>query len=46
LVDGYLSDERRAARQLLAKPLLDDLERWLHATLAALSRKSDTAAAI
>ena len=31
---------------LQAKPLLDDLERWLHTTLAALSRKSDTAAAI
>lgn len=29
-----------------ARPPLDDLERWLHATLATLSRKSDTAAAI
>ncbi len=29
-----------------AKPLLDNLERWLNATLATLSRKSDTAAAI
>lgn len=26
--------------------MLDDLERWLHATLASLSRKSDTATAI
>ena len=34
-----------AARQLQAKPLLDDLERWLHPTLATLSRESDTAAA-
>lgn len=27
-----------------AKPLLDDLARWLHVTVAALSSKSDTAA--
>jgi transposase len=39
-------DERRAARQLQAKPLLDDLKRWLHAMLATLSGKSDTAAVI
>jgi len=26
--------------------MLDDLERWLHATFAILSRKSDTAEAI
>ena len=45
-IRGKPPDERRAARQLQAKPLLDDLERWLHATLATLSRKSDTAAAI
>lgn len=45
-IRGKLPDERRAARQLQAKPLLDDLERWMHATLATLSRKSDTAAAI
>jgi transposase len=38
--------KRRAARQLQAKPLLDDPERWLHATLSILSRKSDTVAAI
>lgn len=45
-IRGKPPDERQAARQLHAKPLLDDLERWLHATPATLSRKSDTAAAI
>jgi len=45
-IRGKPPDERRAARQLQAKPLLDDLERWLHTALATLSRKSDTAAAI
>jgi transposase len=45
-IRGKPPDERHAARQLQAKPLLDDLERWLHANLATLSRKSDTAAAI
>lgn len=43
---GKPPDERRTARQQHAKPLLDDLERWLYGTLATLSRKSDTAAAI
>jgi hypothetical protein len=28
------------------RPLVDDLEHWLRATLETLSRKSDTAAAI
>jgi hypothetical protein len=45
-IRGKPPDERCAVRQALAKPLLEDLERWLHATLATLSRKSDTAAAI
>lgn len=45
-IRGKPPDERLAARQARARPLLDDLERWLHATLATLSRKSDTAAAI
>jgi hypothetical protein len=45
-IRGRPPDERLAARQGRARPLLDDLERWLHATLATLSRKSDTAAAI
>jgi transposase len=45
-IRGKPPDERLAERQALVRPLLDDLERWLHATLATLSRKSDTAAAI
>jgi transposase len=45
-IRGKPPDERCTARQQHAKPLLDDLERWLHATLTTLSRKSDTAAAI
>jgi transposase len=45
-IRGKPPDERRAVRQQRAKPLLDDLERWLHATLGTLSRKSDTAGAI
>lgn len=43
-IRGKPPDECRAARQQQAKPLLEDLERWLYATLAKLSRKSDTAA--
>ena len=39
-------DERRQVRQARSRPLLDDPERWLRTTLDALSRKSDTAAAI
>jgi transposase len=38
--------ERRSVRQARARPLLDDLEQWLRASLEKLSRKSDTAAAI
>jgi transposase len=45
-IRGKPPDDRRKARQQQAKPLLNDLERWLHATLGTLSRKSDTAAAI
>jgi transposase len=45
-IRGKPPDERHAERQAKARPLLDDLERWLQATLATLSRKSDTAAAI
>jgi hypothetical protein len=45
-IRGKPPDERLAVRQARARPLLEDLERWLHATLATLSRKSDTAAAI
>jgi hypothetical protein len=45
-VRGQPPDQRRLARQAKARPLLDELERWLRATLETLSRKSDTAAAI
>jgi hypothetical protein len=43
---GKPPHERRQVRQARAKQLLDDPERWLHAVLDKLSRKSDTAAAI
>lgn len=45
-IRGKPPDERMQVRQAQARPLLDDLERWLNASLAKLSRKSDTAAAI
>jgi hypothetical protein len=45
-IRGQPPDLRRDARLLRARPLLDDLERWLRATLTTLSNKSDTAAAI
>jgi len=45
-IGGKPPDVRLAERRARARPLLDDLERWLQATLATLSRKSDTAAAI
>ena len=45
-IRGKPPDERRSARQARARPLLDDLEQWLRASLEKLSRKSDTAAAI
>jgi transposase len=45
-IRGKPPDERLLARRERARPLLDDLERWLHASLETLSRKSDTAAAI
>lgn len=45
-IRGKPPDERRQVRQTSAKPLLDDLERWLRASLEKLSHKSDTAAAI
>jgi hypothetical protein len=37
---------RRSVRQARAKPLLDSMRTWMEDTLANLSRKSDTAAAI
>jgi hypothetical protein len=45
-IRGKPPHERRLVRQARAKPLLDDLERWLRAALDKLSRKSDTSAAI
>jgi hypothetical protein len=45
-IRGKPPDQRRQARQASSRPLIDDLERWLRATLDTLSRKSDTAAAI
>jgi transposase len=45
-IRGKPPDERRQIRQVSAKPLLADLERWLRDSLEKLSRKSDTAAAI
>jgi hypothetical protein len=37
---------RCEVRQTRARPLVDELQRWFNKTLAGLSRKSDTAAAI
>lgn len=45
-IRGKPPDERQQARQAEAKPLIDDLERWLRGMLEKLSRKSDTSAAI
>jgi transposase len=45
-IRGKPPDERGQVRQARSRPLLDDLERWLRATLDTFSRKSDTAAAI
>jgi transposase len=45
-IRGSTSEIRRSIRQARAKPLLDSMRTWMEATLAKLSRKSDTAAAI
>ena len=45
-IRGSTSKLRKSTRQARAKPLLDSMRTWLEATLAKLSRKSDTAAAI
>lgn len=45
-IRGKPPHERQLVRQSRARPLLDDLDHWLRATLEKLSRKSDTAAAI
>jgi hypothetical protein len=45
-IRGKRFDLRRSVRQARAKPLLDDLRRWLEKTLGMLSTKSETAGAI
>jgi len=45
-IRGSTPEVRRTVRQARAKPLLDSMHTWLEATLAKLSPKSDTAAAI
>jgi transposase len=45
-IRGRPPDERRAMRETRAAPLLDALQRWLEATLATLSAKSELAGAI
>ena len=45
-IRGKPVDLRRDVRQARARPLVEELHRWLNQTLAKLSRKSDTAAAI
>jgi hypothetical protein len=43
---GQLPDERVRLRQDRAKPIVDDLESWLHAQLPKISGKSELARAI
>ena len=45
-IRGKATFLRCEIRQLRARPLMDELHRWFNKTLAGLSRKSDTAAAI
>jgi transposase len=45
-IRGKPADLRRQIRQARARPLVEELHHWLNKTLTALSRKSDTAAAI
>jgi len=45
-IRGSTPEIRKAMRQARTKPLLDGMKTWLEATLAKLSRKSATAAAI
>ena len=45
-IRGSTSEIRKTIRQTRARPLIDSMYTWLEATLAKLSRKSDTAAAI
>ena len=45
-IRGSTAEVRRTIRQARARPLLVSMRVWLESTLAKLSRKSDTAAAI
>src|SRR5450755_2871073 len=45
-IRGKPPNDRCEIRQARARPLVEDLHRWFNKTLAGLSRKSDTAAAI
>jgi len=45
-IRGSTPEIRKTIRQARARPLLDSMRVWLEATLAKLSRKSDTTAAI
>jgi transposase len=45
-IRGSAADVRKTVRQARAAPLLDSMRAWLETTLAKLSRKSDTAAAV
>src|SRR5213082_1138252 len=45
-IRGRLPDERAAVRQARARPELEALHAWLHATVTTLSKKSELAVAI
>ncbi len=45
-IRGRAPDERRLVRQARSRPLLDAMHDWLESSLAKLSKKSDTSAAI
>jgi hypothetical protein len=45
-IRGRPPDERRRIRNARARPLLESMHHWLKTSLATLSRKSNTAAAI
>ena len=45
-INGHSADERRAVRQELSKPLVDDLEAWMRQERSKLPRRSDVAKAM
>jgi transposase len=45
-IRGKPIDLRQQVRQMRARPLAEELYAWMNKTLAKISRKSDTAAAI